>query len=138
MCSRNRSTFKDILTNHFGPKYRIRDEKIENATKVGENYCSDIYKVDFLLENVEDGLRKPVHAIAKCFNSGPEDCFRDYIASEFEKEIHFYAEIVPLIEEFISKQDKTETIDLFPKFFGYRKEVDDFVLLIENLETSGK
>lgn len=146
MTSTRNKTLKEILKNSVNTNERIVKEEIKNITQTGENYCSDIYRINMILENRETNVKTPLQAIAKFMKA---DCSKDLIGftiSQFEKEIGFYSDVVPTLLQFQVDSGVEKVYDIFPKLLGYRKnkrgteeEIDESVVIVlENLKMLSK
>lgn len=145
MTSARIRTCQKILKDSIDPNERIIKEDYKNITQPGENYCSEIYRIDIILENLQTNVKKPLHAIAKFMK---EDCVENlkiFTMYQFEKEIGFYAEVVPTLQEF-HESGVDKVYDIFPKLLGYQKnkrgteeKVDeDVVIVLDNLKMLSK
>lgn len=134
-----------LLQKHIGPNKEILDIKKENLTAPGENYCSIMVKLDVTLKNLTNGKEETLHAVAKTVNTDVNELFRLSAVPQFEKEINFYTEIVPALQEFQKQQGVTEVLDIFPEIYAARKNIrgddgkvdDEAVIILENLKEKG-
>nr|CAH7767612.1 unnamed protein product [Callosobruchus chinensis] len=134
----------DLVAEHVDRQKKIVASKVTRLTQPGENYGSEILKVDLVLKNEESGTEEQLSAVAKLI---PDDDFRRQIFNvqySFVAEAEFYNTIVPTLQKFQKQQGMREIYDFFPKFYGARKNLngsdtidENAVLLLENLTTSG-
>lgn len=134
-----------LLQPYIGPNKKIVDVKKDRLTAPGENYCSIMLKLDITLKNLETGKEEELFAVAKTINTEVNEFFKKSAPPQFKKEIAFYTEIVPALQEFQREQGITDVIDLFPKLYAARKNLhgnddevdDDCVIILENLKVQG-
>lgn len=134
-----------LLKHYIGSKKQIIDIKKERLTAPGENYCSVMLKLNISVNNHETGKEEEIYAVAKTINTEVNDFFRKSAPLQFKKEIAFYTEIVPALQEFQKAQGLTHVLDLFPKLYAARKNLhgkddevdDDAVIIMENLKEQG-
>lgn len=139
------NSVKDVLKYYVGTNRSISKHEITNNSVLGENYSSDIYKINFLVENVENGTEDRLHAIVKCLKPNCTEQMKMYSLSQFVKEINFYCDVLPCLNEF-QTEENFEVFDGFPEMLGFRKNVngrndvvdENVVIVLENLSTKGK
>lgn len=137
--------FKDILNDYLGTNRHISKEQIVKISKPGENFCSEIYKIDFLVEDLKNGKEESLQAIAKCLKPDCTEDMRIYSLSIFDKEINFYCEILPCLKMF-QKEENFECFQGFPDVLGCRKNLNgrdgkidmNAIIVLENLKVKGK
>lgn len=142
----NIENLEGLLQQYIGPNKKIVNIKKGRLTAPGENYCSIMLKLDITLKNLEKGKEEKLHAVAKTINTEVNDFFKQAAHPQFEKEIAFYTEIVPTLQDFQREQGITEVLDLFPKLYAARRNLhgndgevdDDAVIILENLKEQGK
>lgn len=135
-----------LLKQYIGENKEIIDIKKERLTSPGENYCSIMLKLDITVRNLETGKEEEINAVAKTVNTEVNEFFKQAAHPQFKKEIAFYTEIVPALQQFQREQGVDEVLDLFPKVYAARKNIhgnddeidDDSVIIMENLKVQGK
>nr|CAI5861545.1 unnamed protein product [Callosobruchus analis] len=135
---------EDLVAEYIDGQKKIVASKVARLTQPGENYGSEILKVDLVLKSDESGTEERLGVVAKLI---PEDEFARKIFDvqySFVAESEFYNTIVPTLQQFQKQQGMQEMYDFFPKFYGARKNLDgsdtvdeNAVLLLENLTASG-
>ncbi|CAH1995749.1 unnamed protein product [Acanthoscelides obtectus] len=135
---------EDLVADHIDKQKKIVESKVARLTQPGENYGSEMLKVDLLLKGEESGTGDQLSVVAKLI---PEDEVARKIFNvqySFVAEAEFYNTIVPTLQQFQKEQGMEETYDFFPKCYGARKNLDrsdivdeNAVLLLENLIASG-
>lgn len=128
--------FEDLIKSYIGANKTIINKNISNFLPPGENYMSDILKIDLTLKNNENGDEEDVHIVAKLAATNEFIGSTSYMT---KSELLFYREIIPAIESFNEKHGLPKP-SFFPKFMGGRlnftgdtKADQDALLLIENL-----
>ncbi|CAH1179022.1 unnamed protein product [Phaedon cochleariae] len=132
---------KLLLSNEI-----IKKTEIVNLLEPGENYLSEMTKIQVSVKNTVTQAEREIYAIGKCVAKPPpngSDFLKDFSPFLFTKEMMFYKEVVPAIQTFL-KNRGASPVDYFPEFYGGRlnlsggsKADEDAVLLLENLHTSG-
>lgn len=134
----------DLIYSYTGRSKTIISISTSHLNLPGENYCSLMLKVDVTLKNLVNDEEENLHVVAKCRRR--LDTIVDSISSlQFKKEIDFYTEIVPVLQQFQRQQAVEEIYDIFPKIIAFRRnlhgkndEIDDHaVILMENLKEKG-
>ncbi|XP_056638687.1 uncharacterized protein LOC130446441 [Diorhabda sublineata] len=133
---RNIKFFDDLIKSYISTNKTIVNKKISNFLPPGENYMSDILKIDVTLKNNENGNEEEIHIIAKVAATNEFVGSTSYMT---KSELLFYQEIIPAIESF-SERHGLPKPSFFPKFMGGRLNLtggttadDNAVILIENL-----
>lgn len=122
----NKNIFEKVLKNKEKQDVEVKDFKVSAAVKKGENYMSDIYRVD--LDYVVNGESKNCSVIAK------------YMITR--------GDLYTLVEEYaIAVKEKKMYLEILPKMyemtgvkFGpecYYITEDDIVFFFEDLKASG-
>ncbi|CAG9864979.1 unnamed protein product [Phyllotreta striolata] len=137
-----------LISKHIGDGKTIVDQKISRLTSPGENFGSEMLKVDLVVESKETRRPENVHIVAKLIPRN--DFFKDIfnVQVSFRNESAFYSTVVPALQRFQTQQglEIDQAVDFFPKFFGSRCNLadderglvdDDAVLLLENLKIQG-
>lgn len=135
-----------LMKDYIGPNKEIVDVKKERLTAPGENYCSIMMKLDITLKDVATGKEEILHAVAKTMNTEVADFFRQAAPPQFKKEIAFYTEVIPTLQQFQRDQGVTDVMDFFPKLYAARKNIhgnddeidDECVIVLENLKEQGQ
>ncbi|XP_056636819.1 uncharacterized protein LOC130445278 [Diorhabda sublineata] len=133
-----------LLSDKFIPKKVVGEPKISRLLAKGENFGSEMLKVDFVLED-EQGTREEMYAVAKIL---PEsELFRNIfnVQVTYTNEMAFYEVIVPTLQQFQKSLGIKEIIDCFPKCYATRKNIlgnsdtitNDAVIILENLQVLG-
>ncbi|KAJ8963771.1 hypothetical protein NQ314_005390 [Rhamnusium bicolor] len=136
---------EDLIKLHVGSNKKILGSATSLLTAPGDNYGGILLKVDITLENEENDTQEEINAVAKLI---PGSEFMQQVLNTqvtCKKEIAFYEEIVPMLQEFQKEQGVDEIIDTFPKFYGARINLNgsdtvdrNAVLMLENLVPSEK
>ncbi|XP_057666279.1 uncharacterized protein LOC130900005 [Diorhabda carinulata] len=135
---------EQLLNAQIGEGKKIVNSKVSPLTFPGENYGSEMLKVDVSIE-AEDGTHEQIHLVAKLI---PRNHFAKIVFNvqvSFMLETKFYEIIIPTLQKFQSKQGYENVIDSFPKFYCARNNLridsniidDDAVLVLENLKAKG-
>lgn len=135
----------DLIYQYTGKEKTILNKTISNLTQPGDNYCSLMLKIDVTLKNLHSNDEEMLYVVAKCRNKGGNTFFDQISPFQFKKEIGFYTEIVPTLEQFQREQGSTEFYDIYPKVYAVRRnlhgnddEIDEnAVILMENLFEKG-
>ncbi|KAH8294589.1 hypothetical protein KR018_000016 [Drosophila ironensis] len=128
----NISDFAEIIASSEPQFQRILGGSWKSATKPGDNFASQLLKVDIEAE-LKDGCTKTFSYIVKVQLPSTGDNFAD--TNMFPKEIDMYGKHVPAFEKLY--QDAGVTIDFSAKSFVLSKPVKEEYLIMENLQTSG-
>uniref|UniRef100_A0A6P7FGC0 Uncharacterized protein LOC114330006 n=2 Tax=Diabrotica virgifera virgifera TaxID=50390 RepID=A0A6P7FGC0_DIAVI len=134
----------DLISDHIGKDKKVIGSKITRLTAPGENFGSEMLKVDIRLKSAE-GKEEDLHVVAKLI---PENEFARAIFNvdvSFNVEKGFYNVIVPTLQDFQRKQGITKVIDCFPRLYGARNNLgnnggkvdDNAALVLENLKIQG-
>ncbi|CAG9831174.1 unnamed protein product [Diabrotica balteata] len=134
----------ELISGHIGRDKKIIDSKITRLTAPGENFGSEMLKVDLRLKSTE-GKEEDLHVVAKLI---PENEFSRAIFNvdvSFNVEKEFYNSIVPTLQDFQRKQGITKVIDCFPRLYGARNNLgnngekvdNNAALVLENLKIQG-
>ncbi|KAG5870714.1 hypothetical protein JTB14_020726 [Gonioctena quinquepunctata] len=135
----------ELIGQYIDKNKKIVDTNITRLTAPGDNYGSEMLRVDLILKDGKSDKREDLSVVAKLI---PETEFFRYIFNiqvAFNAERNFYATVVPTLQEFQKTQGITEVIDCFPKFYGARTNLknddgdidDDAVIVMENLKVLG-
>nr|XP_023014587.1 uncharacterized protein LOC111504301 [Leptinotarsa decemlineata]XP_023014588.1 uncharacterized protein LOC111504301 [Leptinotarsa decemlineata] len=135
---------EELLINHIDQNKKIVGTKITRLTAPGDNFGSEILKIDLVL-NDKTGNSENLSVIAKLI---PEFEFYQEIFNiqwTFKNERNFYEKIIPCLQQFQKEQGVQDVIDLFPKYYGSRCNLEDkdtkvdgnAVLILENLKIKG-
>lgn len=122
---------------------KIVKQEVTPLTSVGENFGSEILKVDVTVE--ENGKQRVVHGVGKLIPSSEAQLEIFNTQVTFKNEIGFYADIVPALQEFQREHGVAPT-ESFPEMYGARINLDpqskvvdlNAILLLENLKVKGK
>lgn len=135
---------EELINQYIDKDKKVVNTKITRLTAPGENFGSTMMRVDLVLRD-EHAKDEPLSIVAKLL---PESEFFQEIFNvqvTFNMEAAFYEEIVPTLQNFQREQGITDVIDFFPKFYGFRRNLNgsdkidgDALLLMENLKTSGE
>ncbi|VEN61960.1 unnamed protein product [Callosobruchus maculatus] len=135
---------EDLVAEHIDGQKKIVSSKVTRLTQPGENYGSEMLKVDLVLKSEESGTEEQLNVVAKLI---PEDEFFQKVFNvqySFVGEAEFYNTIVPTLQQFQKQQGMQEMYDFFAKFYGARKNLngsdtvdENAVLLLENVIASG-
>lgn len=137
---------ENLLAQFIEPHEKVVSVNMNRLTPPGENYLSLVLKLDVILLNEETGKQKQFSGVAKCFNprEGNEEEFKEFETGNYNSELTFYKEIIPLLKDFTNK-NKLE-LDIFPKMVAYRSNLhgkndhvdEDGVILLENMKLEGE
>lgn len=134
----------ELISPYIEQDKKIIETKITNITQPGENNGSTILKVDLILEN-KAKQHEQLNIFAKLIP--PTEFFQKLFNCQltFKLEAAFYAEIVPTLQSFQREKGITKVMDLFPRFYGARSNLNETdivdthgAILLENLKVSGK
>ncbi|XP_074031753.1 uncharacterized protein [Leptinotarsa decemlineata] len=135
----------ELLGQYIDSKKKILDTKISRLTAPGENYGSEMLRVDLVLKDGETDKEEDLSVVAKLIPIS--DFFRTmfHVQVTFKNEKEFYNTVVPTLQAFQRKQGATKVIECFPKFYGARSNLennnglvdDNAVLILENLKSKG-
>ncbi|XP_072393195.1 uncharacterized protein [Diabrotica undecimpunctata] len=131
----------NLLKPALGENVEIVDTTITNLTLPGDNYFSDMLKLQVTTRNKDTNATNTEHFVAKCCIA--EEVLAAKSASMFKPEIAFYKEIVPTMQKFLREHGLKE-VEIFPKMIAARYNLDgkeepdgDAVLVLENLQVAG-
>ncbi|CAH1155958.1 unnamed protein product [Phaedon cochleariae] len=133
---------EQLLLQHLDKGKSIVATNISRLTSYGENYGSEMLKVDLTLKD-ETGHTEELSVVAKLI---PESEFFRVLFNvqvSFKVETAFYDTIVPALQEFQRQHGVTKVIDNFAKFYGARTSLEgevvneDAALILENLKVQG-
>ncbi|ENN74586.1 hypothetical protein HUJ04_004707 [Dendroctonus ponderosae] len=121
---------------------KIVKQEVTPLTSFGENFGSEILKVDVTVE--ENGKQRQVHGVGKLIPSSEVQLEIFNTQVTFKNEIGFYADIVPAMQEFQREHGVAPT-EYFPEMYGARISLDpqskavdlNAILLLENLKVKG-
>ncbi|XP_072381946.1 uncharacterized protein [Diabrotica undecimpunctata] len=134
----------ELISGHIGKNKKVIDSKITRLTAPGENFGSEMLKVDLRLKSTDD-KEEDLHVVAKLI---PENEFARAVFNvdvSFNVEKGFYNSIVPTLQDFQRKQGITKVIDCFPRLYGARNNLgnngekvdNNAALVLENLKIQG-
>lgn len=127
-------------------EYKVLNYTIRALTKAGDNYRGVVQSVEVRADNNNNKVNakkrsefnwlnpnvflnfqnEVLHLIAKTVIVNPlwNEMFQPFMS--FEKEAHFYTEIIPIIEQFEQNANvpQDERIDMFIRCFGCRTSLD--------------
>lgn len=134
-------SLEDLIANTI--KGKVIEQNVTTLLPPGENYASDLYKVELKVK-VDDEERE-FHAVAKCFPRNPAVQELSNTNLTFKLEVAWYTVVIPTLTQFQKDRGLTETLDFFQKVYGARisldpssNEVDEnAVIITENLKYSG-
>lgn len=142
--SKKIENIEQLISGYIGNNKKVTDVQISRLTESGENWGSTILKIDLTL-NDQTGKSENLSIVAKLL---PENEFFQKIFNvqkTFKLESAFYGAIVPTLQAFQKEQGIKDVLDLFPKFYGSRNNLDgggkidgNAVILLENLKVSGE
>ncbi|XP_056648855.1 uncharacterized protein LOC130453246 [Diorhabda sublineata] len=131
----------ELIKKYHGENVQIVDKKMTNLTAPGENYLSDIFKLDVTIKN-KNGNESIEHYVAKSVLIKP-DMSSDMNVEIFKNEILFYTTVIPTIRQF-AKEHGLQDKDVFPELIAARMNLDhtdktdeNAVLILENLAEKG-
>ncbi|XP_050511292.1 uncharacterized protein LOC114348105 isoform X2 [Diabrotica virgifera virgifera] len=133
-----------LLELHIGEGKKIKETQTTNLVNPGENYGGELFKIDVTLEDSDTQKEEVLHIVGKIIpaDDNSQEIFN--VQNTFKSEIGFYEKIVPALQNFQRKHKIEEILDIFPKFYGSRINLDgsdkvdrDGVLLLENLKIEG-
>uniref|UniRef100_A0A6P7FB12 Uncharacterized protein LOC114328425 n=1 Tax=Diabrotica virgifera virgifera TaxID=50390 RepID=A0A6P7FB12_DIAVI len=135
----------NLLKPVLGENVEIVDKTITNLTQPGENYWSDMLRLQVTTKNKDTNATNTEHFVAKCViidEKMPKELTAAG-AHMFKPEIAFYNEIIPAMQKF-AKEHGLKEVDFFPKLIAARYNLDgkehpdeNAVLLLENLQVAG-
>ncbi|CAG9833644.1 unnamed protein product [Diabrotica balteata] len=134
--------FEELISDYIGPNKIVVDTKVSNLTAPGENYLSEIIKIDVILKDKVSDKNEDLSLLAKLSTT---DEFIGSTCNITKNEVIFYRDIIPAIKSFHKKHGLPYP-SFYPDFAGGRinltgvedKADDDAVLILENLVTKGK
>ncbi|XP_050512666.1 uncharacterized protein LOC126888443 [Diabrotica virgifera virgifera] len=131
----------NLLKPALGENVEIVDKTITNLTQPGDNYFSDMLKLQVTTRNKDTNATNTEHFVAKCCIADADMAAQS--SSLFKPEIAFYKEIVPTMQKFLKEHGQKE-VEIFPKLIAARYNLDgkeepdgDAVLVLENLQVAG-
>ncbi|XP_072393446.1 uncharacterized protein [Diabrotica undecimpunctata] len=134
--------FKELIRDYIGPNKSVIDTKVSNVTAPGENYMSEIIRIQVILKNETTGIKEDLSLVAKLVIDA-EIANGGTTAIITRNEVVFYKEVIPVIEEFQRRRD-LPVLNIFPKFIAGRINLNgsdvadtDAVLILEDLSRSG-
>ncbi|CAH1179020.1 unnamed protein product [Phaedon cochleariae] len=137
---------EEIIGQRLSRNETIKKTEILNFLEPGENYLSEMTKINVSVKNRITEAERDIYIIGKCVAKPPpngNDFVKDFSPFLFTKEMMFYKEVIPAIQTFL-KNRGASPVDYYPEFYGGRlnlsggsKADSDAVLLLENLHTSG-
>lgn len=132
--------YNELLKKYINQNERILKEVVANLTEPGENYCSDMHKVELLIENVETNSIRPLYIVVKSKQQKVVSGFGDFAKYQFDKEISFYEDIVPTLEEF-HMENQVVRYYCFPSIFAASRNIhvvnekdEGYLIIMENLK----
>lgn len=139
--------FEELLLENVGFNQTISINSIRDLTPPGENYCSNIFKVDITVQNLDNTAETTqLKLVAKIIKRGFNVPIIEIAKIFFRKEIAFYTEISPCLRDFQLEQEFGELKDIYPEMVAFRKNLNDsdgpldenVVIVLENLEPKGE
>ncbi|XP_050511291.1 uncharacterized protein LOC126887686 [Diabrotica virgifera virgifera] len=134
--------FKELIRDYIGPSKSVVDTKVSNVTAPGENYMSEIIRINVTLKNDTTGKEEELSMVAKLVIDA-EIVNGGTTAIITKNEVVFYKEVIPVIQEF-QRRHNLPVLDLFPKFIAGRLNLNgsdvadtDAVLILEDLSPAG-
>uniref|UniRef100_A0A6P7F1X3 Uncharacterized protein LOC114325692 n=1 Tax=Diabrotica virgifera virgifera TaxID=50390 RepID=A0A6P7F1X3_DIAVI len=134
--------FKELIRDYIGPSKSVVDTKVSNVTAPGENYMSEIIRINVTLKNDTTGKQEELSMVAKLVIDA-EIVNGGTTAIITKNEVVFYKEVIPVIQEF-QRRHNLPVLDLFPKFIAGRLNLNgsdvadtDAVLILEDLSPAG-
>ncbi|XP_050294683.1 uncharacterized protein LOC126734894 [Anthonomus grandis grandis] len=133
------------LDQLIGDKLNVKVKKhtAEPLTQFGENFGSEILKVNITVEE-HDGTEREIHAVAKLIP--PTEMQLEIFNTQvtFKNEIGFYEEIVGAMRDF-QREHGVEPTKAFAELYGARinlepgshKVDNDGIIVMENLKIAG-
>lgn len=132
---------QDLIKDSIGGE--VVEQIVESLLPPGENYGSEMYKVDFKVK--KDGKVEEYHAVAKCTPQNPvtQEFFNTQVT--FKSEIGWYTTVIPTLVQFQRDHGVEKVIDFFQTFYGARISLDptsdkvdlDGVIVTQNLKYLG-
>ncbi|XP_072393186.1 uncharacterized protein [Diabrotica undecimpunctata] len=134
----------NLLKPVFGENVEIVDKTIANLTLPGENYLSDMFKLQVTTRNRDTNSTNTENFVAKCCIVDVDENMPKEAASHvFKPEIAFYKEIIPTMQKFL-KEHGLKEVEIFAKLIASRYNLDgkeqpdeNAVLILENLQAAG-
>lgn len=131
---------KELLSKEIGKDFEIIEKKTKTLTPPGEHYGSLMVSLDLIIQR--NNVNEDVHLVAKFLPAS--EMLRNAFDTDvtFKKEIVAYTEILPALKKFQIDCGINDIIDVFPKCYGARLNLDtnqnevgeDAVLIFENLK----
>ncbi|XP_028129630.1 uncharacterized protein LOC114325698 [Diabrotica virgifera virgifera] len=133
--------FEELISDYIGPFKTVVDTKSSNLTAPGENYLSDIIKIDIVLKDKITNKNEDLSLVAKLTINHE---FMGPTHNITKNEVIFYRDVIPAIKRFHRKHGLPSP-SFYPDFAGGRinltgdedKADEDAVLVLENLVTKG-
>lgn len=139
---------QELLAPFIGPKKKIVSSNVCNLVAPGENYLTEVAKVDLDIQDQDSGKNETIHAVGKCVQPESTNKYLSRLSrNAYKREKIWYTEILPVLQDFVKENESFKrNFDLFPKLIAYRSnlhsendEIDeDAILLMENLAHKGK
>ncbi|CAH1113499.1 unnamed protein product [Psylliodes chrysocephalus] len=143
MSSTKLQKLDEIISNYIEKDKDIIDMQVSNLTNPGDNWGSQIYKVDLKLKT-KTTESEELYLVAKQIPNSEyyQQVFNVQVTFNQEKE--FYKTVVPTLHDFQRKMG-TKILDAFPKFYGARNSLNcengkvdkDGLIVVENLKIKG-
>ncbi|XP_028129628.2 uncharacterized protein LOC114325696 [Diabrotica virgifera virgifera] len=133
--------FEELISDYIGPNKNVVDTKVSNLTAPGENYLSEIIRIDVVVQDKDANHQEHLSLVAKlCV----EHEFFGPTYNLTKNEIIFYENIVLAIKNF-HKRHGLPPPSFYPDYAGGRFNLaveDDkpdmnAVLILENLAPKG-
>ncbi|CAG9833647.1 unnamed protein product [Diabrotica balteata] len=133
--------FEELIRDYIGPNKSVVDTKVSNLTAPGENYLSEIIKIDVVLQDKDTNHHEDLSLVAKlCV----ENEFFGPTYNLTKNELIFYTDIVPPIKNF-HKEHGLPPPSFYPDYAGGRLNLTgetekpdmDAILILENLVPKG-
>ncbi|XP_072393447.1 uncharacterized protein [Diabrotica undecimpunctata] len=133
--------FEELISDYIGPNKTVVQSKASDLTAPGENYLSDMIKIDVVLKDKISNKTEDLHLVAKLVTDnqvmGPT-------SNLTKAEVYFYKVVIPAIKSFHKKYSLPYP-SFYPDFIGGRinltgeadKADEDAILILENLVTKG-
>lgn len=137
--------FQEFLSQNFGKNCTVCIDNVSDLTQPGENYMSHVLKVDGTAKKLKMKGETKFHFVVKAMRKGINADMIVLPKSMFEKEIAFYSEILPAIENFLIENGSVEKEDIFSECFCYRRNLngnigyvdENSILVLQNLHYKG-
>lgn len=140
------SELQSLLQNSFGKDVIVLNCTNENLLSVGENFASDMIKINAKIQRDKNSPVEDYNFVAKKILADVDD-FGNW-TTVVEREIFMYTDIIPLYSriEMENGVDKDKTIaENVAKLYGYKIVVDPktkmagngSLILLENIKVKG-